>query len=353
MRVTLKDLAASLGLSVMAVSKALRDAPDISAATKARVKAEAARRGYVANTMARSLRGAKSGLFGLIVPSLNDPLGANLAAGLLSEVEQREGQLLVASSMNHADLEWSRFLGMVERRVEAVFLLPVVRLQHRLPVLDGARQHGVPLVFFDRFPANVTQYSGVGWVVSDNARAAELATQHLIDLGHSRILYLSAPLASSSASEHFSGFKRTLQRARIPFSDQLVFQAGFDIESGKQAIMRALAEEIEFTAMVCGSDAIALGAMDVLQRQGFRVPRDVSVVGMGDGSLAAYASPALTTVRQSQVEMGRAAFHVFQQMRSQEGGPSGKTLPVELIQRDSTDHVIHRLPSPARTAGGE
>ncbi len=337
---TLKDIATSLNLSVMAVSKALRDAPDIGQKTKERVRQEARRLGYIPNHLARSLRGGLSQVLGVILPALNDPYAANILRGLEEEASARSYNLMVASSQNNVALELSTLFRMFERQVEAVFVYPLVRIQQRSVLLDAAAQHEVPLVFLHHYPASAPQYPKAGWVTVDAQKGSELATQYLIERGHRRILYLSGPPASSSAAEHMRGFRRALDHAGIPYEEERVFLAGMDIEQGRQAMARALAEEVSFSAVVCASDPVAIGASDMLKKQGCRVPEDVSVVGFGDGLLAANYSTPLTTVRHPQVDLGKAAFNLWFHWLETKGTLGGRVLPVELIERASAKTLI-------------
>jgi LacI family transcriptional regulator len=343
--VTLKQIAANLDLSVMAVSKALRDASDIGAATKERVRQEARRLGYVPNHLAKSLRGGSTQLLGLLFPAFNDPFCANILNGIEQEASARDFQTLVASSQNSTDLEMRALYKMLERKVEALLVFPLVRLQHRSPLLDLARHHEVPLIFLHQYPADIASYPKVGWVVNDSQKGCEMATRHLIDAGHRDILYLSGPLTASSSAEHMSGFRKALLGAGRTVSDDHIFLAGFDIEGGKQAMVRALAEKVSFSAVVCVNDAVAVGALQILKQHSYRVPEDVSVVGYGDGVMAAHAQVPLTTIRHSQMDLGKAAFNMFYQWKQGQEQLRGKVLPVELILRQSTCTLAR--PNPA------
>jgi DNA-binding LacI/PurR family transcriptional regulator len=334
--VTLKQIAANLGLSVMAVSKALRDAPDISAATKERVKKEADRLGYIPNRTARSLRGGASDLIGVILPALNEPYASNILCGIEQEAGARGFELLVASSQNLIDQEMRQVTRMFERQVEVLFIFSLTRNQHRSPILDAAQRYRTPLIFLDHYPADAVHYPRTAWAVVDSQRGGALAAEHLVSLGHRQIVYLSGPPTVSAAAAHLTGYRRALEQAGIPYRDSHAFLAGLDIESGKQAMARALAEEVEFTAVVCANDAVAIGACEILTRQGWDVPGDVSIVGFGDGLLAANLAVPLTTIRHPQVDLGREAFHIWHRVRGSTDPMVGKVLPVELIVRSST-----------------
>ncbi len=332
---TLKEIAATLDLSVMAVSKALRDAPDISAGTKARVQAEARRRHYIPNRAAQNLRLRRSGLLGVVVPQINHTYYSHLIWGAERQAEALDLQMLLSSSLDRAENEMREVQKLIARQVEALLLVPAVRWQHRLATLELVRASGIPTVLLDAYPAGAEKFPGVSWVVCDDARGGQLATEHLLELGHKQILFLAGPNGSSSSAGRFSGYQRALAAAGVPYADERVFLADKDIDSGRKAMSQALSEKVEFTAIVAYNDSVAIGAAEALAQQGFRVPEDVSLVGFGDGMLATYYRVPLTTVRVPQVEMGETAVRLALEL--QRGKPvQPRALPVEIIVREST-----------------
>jgi len=332
---TLKEMAASLNLSVMAVSKALRDAPDISASTKARVQAEARRRNYIPNRAAQNLRLRRTGLIGLVVPQINHTYYSHLVWGAERQAEALDLQLLLASSLDRAENEMREVQKLIARQVEALLLVPAVRWQHRLATLELLRASGVPTVLLDAYPAGAEKFSNVSWVVSDDARGGQLATEHLLELGHKEILFLAGPNGSSSSAGRFSGHQRALAAAGVPYSDERVFLADKDIDSGRKAISQALSEKVAFSAIVAYNDSVAIGAAEALAQQGFRVPEDVSIVGFGDGLLATYYRVPLTTVRVPQAEIGETAVRLALELQKGKA-VQPRSLPVEIIVRAST-----------------
>ncbi len=199
MKVRLRDLAESLGLSVMAVSKALRDAPDIGVATKAKVRAEADRRGYWPNEAARSLRVKQSGWVGMILPDLTSEEGAVLSGGL-AEAAQESGIAVLVGLARTAKEEAEQVRAMMGRGAEAIFLLPRISTEHRSTALEIANRMGFPLLFLKRYPADVGLGSGrVSWVVRDMKGAADLVLDHLYDLGHRRVAYVGGALGGEES----------------------------------------------------------------------------------------------------------------------------------------------------------
>ncbi len=157
----------------------------------------------------------------------------------------------------------------------------------------------------------------------------------MLQLGHREILFLAGPNGSSSSAGRFSGYQRALVAAGVGYSDTRVYLAAKDINSGHKAMGQALSEKASFTAVVAHNDSVAIGAIDALLQQGFRIPEDISVIGFGDGILAANFRVPLSTVRVPQMEMGEAALRLALDLqKSQPVQP--RQLPVEIIVRSST-----------------
>ncbi|MDB4793434.1 LacI family transcriptional regulator [Methylacidiphilales bacterium] len=332
---TLKEIASTLNLSVMAVSKALRDAPDISVKTKARVQAEAQRRNYIPNRAAQNLRSRRSGLIGVVVPNINHTYYSHLVWGIERQAEALGLQILLAHSLDRAENEMREVSKLIARQVEVLLLVPAVRWQHRLATLELVRASRIPTVLLDAYPAGAENFPHVSWVVCDDQRGAQTATDHLLQLGHREILFLAGPNGSSASAGRFSGYRRALVDAGVDYTDTRVYLAAKDIDSGQKAMGQALSEKAPFTAVVAHNDSVAIGAIDTLLQQGFRIPEDISVIGFGDGILAANFRVPLTTMRVPQMEMGETALRLALDL--QKGAiVQPRQLPVEIIVRSST-----------------
>jgi LacI family transcriptional regulator len=332
---TLKEIAQALNLSVMAVSKALRDAPDISSATKTRVLAEAQKRQYVPNQAARNLRTRQTRLLGVVVPNINNSYYANLVWGIERQAETLGFQLLLSHSLDQADCELTEVGRLLSQQVEGILLVPAVRWQNRFATLERLRQASVPVVMLDRYPAGAEQFSQASWVVTRNQYGVELATGHLLELGHKEILYFSGPNGSSSSAARFSGYQTAMMRSTAGHSDSRVFLAGDTIDAGRKAMLRALSEEAPFTALVTFNDLVAIGAAEVLEQQGFRIPSQVSLIGFGDGMIAEHFRVPLTTVHVPQIELGTNAVLMLNELLDGKH-VDPRELPVELVVRYST-----------------
>lgn len=319
----------------MAVSKALRDAPDISAATKSRVQAEARRHNYIPNRAAQNLRLRRSGLLGVVVPQINHTYYSQLVWGIERQTDASGLQVLLAHSLDQAENELKQVQKLISRQVEALLLVPAVRWQHRLATLELIRSSRIPTVLLDAYPAGAENFPNVSWVVCDDQRGGQLATEHLLELGHKEILFLAGPNGSSSSAGRFIGYQKALAAAGVAYTDARVFLADKDIGSGRKAMAQALSEKASFSAVVAYNDSVAIGAVETLLQQGFRIPEDISVVGFGDGILSSIFRVPLTTIRVPQMEMGESAVRLAIEL--QKGTPvQPRQLPIDITVRAST-----------------
>ena len=333
MRVRLRDLADSLGLSVMAVSKALHDAPDIGAATKERVRAEAEKRGYWPNQAARSLRSKQSGLIGLLVPDLGSEEGAGIAGGLLKSAESAGISVMIASPGDKKGGEAAQVKSMMGRGSEAIFILPKITTEHRSLALEAVTRAGLPVIFFQRYPADVDPgRARVGWVMRDMGQAAQLVLDHLWKLGHRGLAYLGGHPADRGHAEHLRFVREGVRQRGMDLVGEVVM-AGLTPEDGERETAKLLEGKTRPTAILCGNDAVAVGAARAALVAGLKIPEDLSLVGLGDGELAKHGPVPLTTVGFG--NLGKAGFELWMAIR--EGGEiRPRLVGCELVDRGST-----------------
>ena len=330
--VRLKEIAAAAGVSVMTVSKALRDKPDLAAATKARIQSLAAQMGYVPDVSAQGLRNQKSRLFGLVISTATNPINARIVLGLEERAHELGYDLLIGQTLNRPDREESVLRRLIARRADGIFLSPVYRMESSAPIYEELLRRKIPVVllgnrapFCDSFPA----------VETDDLAASAAATQHLIELGHRRIAFFAGARVSPPALERLDGYRRAHRDAGIPLDDKLIFNAGATIEEGASAALQWMQEETGATAIQCAHDLVAIGAADTLLNQGFHIPGDVSVVGYGNVLTAEYFRVPLTTVRQPKLRLGTVATDVMMKLMRGEPGVTQR-LQAQLEIRAST-----------------
>ncbi len=330
--VRLKDIAVRAGVSVMTVSKALRDEPDVSEATKGRIKSMAQQMGYVPDSSAQGLRTRTTKLLGLLIPSPTDPNIARMTLAIEERAHDLGYDLLLMHTLNTVEREEYCIRRMLARRVDGIFITPVYRIEPEARIYKElvTQQSRVVLLgpaapFCNQFPS----------VQVDDLLASFAVTQHLLKLGHKRIAFLAGPHAAPWAQARFEGYRRALREAGMDVDDSLVFQAGSTTEDGVKAASQVLDESCKATAVQAVNDLVAIGFANTLLDQGVRIPHDLSLVGFGNSITSEYFRVPMTTVRQPKFRLGLAAVEMMNQMLRGQRAET-KRLPAELIIRASS-----------------
>jgi LacI family repressor for deo operon, udp, cdd, tsx, nupC, and nupG len=330
--VRLKDIAQHARVSVMTVSKALRDEPDISAATKSRIKLLAQQMGYVPDSTAQGLRTKITKLFGLVIPSITNPIYARIVFAIEERAHELGYDILLAHTHNMPSREEACIRRLLSRRVDGLFISPVYRFEAEARIYQEVLARKIPTVLLGP-PAPFCK--SFPYVEVEELAASQSATRHLLKLGHKRIAYLTGPPAAPWALERFEGYRHALREAGLEVDDELVFQAGSTIEEGMKAASQMLAEACNATAVQATNDLVAIGCAEVLLSKGLRIPEDISVVGFGNVLMSEHFCVPLTTVRQPKFRLANAAMDTMVNLLH--GRPvEVKKLAAELIERKST-----------------
>jgi DNA-binding LacI/PurR family transcriptional regulator len=330
--IRLKDIAGRAGVSVMTVSKVLRNAPDISAATSARVKLLAQQMGYVPDSNAQSLRTRTSRFLGVIISSITDPTFARVLLAIEERAHDLGFEIILAHTLNHETREEASIQRLLSRRVDGLFISPVYRLRPDAPIYQALLTRGTPVVILGHNAPFCRQFANVE---ADDVLASYNATQHLLQLGHRQIAYFAGPNAAPWSQERFEGYRRALREASLEVDDRLVFQAGSTIEDGAKAALQFVNESARATAIQAVNDSVAIGCANTFLNQGIKIPGELSIVGFGNILTSEYFRVPLTTVRQPKYRLGAAAMDSMLQLLRHERPPN-KRIPAELITRQST-----------------
>ncbi|HWQ34468.1 MAG TPA: LacI family DNA-binding transcriptional regulator [Blastocatellia bacterium] len=329
--VSLKELAAHLGLSPTTLSLVLNDSPlarSIPAGTQQRIFEAAREFNYRPHFLARSLRAQRSFTLGVLVPELSDGYSAMVVNGI-EEYLLREGYFYFVASHRHRRDLLDRYPKMLlERCVEGLIAVDTPYRQHLgIPVAAVSGHEDVP---------EVTN------IVLNHKRAATLALEYLRQHGHERLAVIKGQDFSSDTRVRWEAIRMTAKRLGVLIHPKLAVPLEGDSpspETGYVATQQLLATGEPFTALFAFNDISAIGAIRALREAGLNVPEDVSVVGFDDVDSASFHNPALTTVRQPLREMGRlAAETVLQRIANGPAAPYPELLMVEpeLIIRQST-----------------
>jgi LacI family repressor for deo operon, udp, cdd, tsx, nupC, and nupG len=330
--IRLKDIAERAGVSVMTVSKALRDEPDVSESTKTRLKLLAQEMGYVPDSTAQGLRNRTTKLFGLVIPSLANPIFARMVLAIQERSFELGYDVLLGYTLHQPEREETCIRRLLSRRVDGLFLSPVYRIESEARIYQELLTRKIPTVLLGHTAAFCSHFVNVE---TDDRMAGYAVTQHLMQLGHRRIAFLAGPPATPWTRERFEGYRRALRQGGLEVDEKLIFQAGRTIEDGANVAVQMIHESTDATAIQAVNDLVAVGCAEVLLRQHIRIPEDISIVGFGNSMLSEYFGVPLTTMDQPKHRLGVAAMDSMLQLL---GGnrPEPKRLPAQLIIRASS-----------------
>ncbi|MEW9870699.1 LacI family DNA-binding transcriptional regulator [Arthrobacter sp. HS15c] len=334
--VNMKDVAQHAGVSSSTVSRVIAQNPAVQPETRDRVLEAMRELDYVVNGLAQSMLGRGSRAVGFLVSHMVGPTFADVAQGVEEEVSKSGDLLTIITTHGDPEGEMQALQQMREQRARAVLLVGASRtgsgygesLQSYQAFLSAA---GTRLVLCGH-PA-LSSVPNVPSVHYDNAGGTRMATEHLLALGHRRIVYLGAQADHSTAEDRLRGYRQALEAAGLEVDPGLVPDSTFELDTCQAAMEELVSAGRDFTAVVAARDEIAVRALRVFRRHGINVPQDVSLVGYDDMPFMADLTPALTTVRVPYRELGRRAGRLIS---NGDAAFTDDVLPVELIVREST-----------------
>jgi LacI family transcriptional regulator len=333
MAVTMKDIAQALGVSVVTVSKVMRDHADIGPETRRRVLDKAQELSYRPNLMARSLVTGRSHQVGVIVPTLLHPFFAEVLEALSSTMKQEDYAVMISSSMEDPAIEEAAIEQLLGHRMDGLIIASCssspAKFQH-------LQQQGIPFVLIDRFfPKFRANFVGV-----DDRAVGRIATEHLIAMGCKRIAHIRG-LEFTTGVGRFEGYKQALKKHGFKFDPSLV--SPYMTADGRDwqqtfSAMRGLLQGRPPDGVFCYNDPMAIAALDVTLETGLRVPQDIAFIGCDnlhyDGSLKA----SLSSVDHHSDQIGvRAARLLLRLLKDKNAGPTRQVmLRPSLVVRDSS-----------------
>lgn len=300
--VSLKDLAAELGVSISTVSRALKDSPEVSSQMRERIQSLARQRHYRPNPFAMSLLKNSPRIIGILVPDLVAHFYASIISGI-SDLARRHGySVIITSSYEQYELELQCIDDLLNIRVEGIIAC-LSQETTDVAHFDALRLQNLPLVFFDR----VCLCDAFPSVVADNRKSACEATLHLLSGGSRRIGFLGGSNHLEIVRQRKHGYLEALRQSRLPIEKELVVCGKMTYEEGREAARRLLSLPQRPDAILAMNDTLAFAAMKEIKQQGLRIPQDVALVGYTDELHSNYVEPSLTAVTHQTYRMGEVA----------------------------------------------
>ena len=334
---TIKDMAKLLEVSPSTISKALSDSPEISPKTKKKVREMAKALGYVPNHYARRLKSKTTKTIGVVVPNVMDDFFAKVLHGIEKEASKYGFTVLIAFSNDLKKNEYSSLLTLINRGVDGILISFSKEIQKSGDYGDMWKimSYGIPIVMFDRIHKGLPFDS----VTIDDFAGSYRATKYLCDSGCQKIAFLS-PISNTSVGRsrkegYLSALKCKENNGFAPFC----------IEFGSYKKFKELFSNVlkaqRFDGILAADGLSAIYSLNTLQRMGYEVPKEISVIGFTNGPMAQSANPALSVVSQHAERVGTKSFQLLQN-RLTNSSEKTKNIVIasELLLRNSTRHYI-------------
>jgi LacI family transcriptional regulator len=333
--VTLKDLAAKLDLSITTISRALAGYGDVAEATRQRVLQAAEEMGYVPDATARRLRKGRTDTIGFVIPTsgprFSDPFFSELLAGIGNEASRRSFDLLVSTRPPDTPEEDAAYRRMAEGRLVDGLLVVRTRVKDRR--IAYLTRIGFPFVAFGRSDLEVD----FPYVDEDGFRGLSLVAEHLLESGHRRLAFISAPPGLMFCLSRGAGLEATLREYGLSLQPECCIASDLTQRGGFRAMNALLDLASPPTAVIACNDLMALGAISAAQKRGLVVGQDVAITGFDDIPLAEHSHPSLTTIHQPIYDIGRRiCAMLIRLIQGEELTERHVLLQPELIVRESS-----------------
>jgi LacI family repressor for deo operon, udp, cdd, tsx, nupC, and nupG len=329
---TIQDVAQAARVSTATVSRALSNPDLLSDRTRAQVLEAIRTTGYRVNQAARNLRMQRAGAVLVLVPNLGKPFYSAILQGISDGFAGSDYAVLISDTESRPPAEGELAGSFTSGRIDGIVSLDGGIAPQ---ALDQCRAQGSG----DRivFACEWVEGQDFPSIQSDNAAGARLAIRHLADLGHRKIAHVTGPEGNVLTAVRRQGMLEERGRLGLPAREDWIIRGDFSLQSGHEAARRILAMPDRPTAVFCAADMVAFGLIAGLVAGGVQVPRDISVIGFDDIDMSEYFVPALTTIRQDRVRLGRtAAARLLARLTGPAAPEMEELLPVELVIRAST-----------------
>lgn len=328
--VKLIDVAKAANCSPATASRVLNGNEAVDQKVRAHVMQVTRELGYVPNGSARALRSTKTRLVGAIIPTLDHAIYATMVGALQARLSEKNVSLIISTSTYDIELEYEQAKLLIERGVESVVVVGSHHRPKTLALLDRKR---IPCVF----TYTATGSGGGAAIGFDNEKAGRSAARYLLDLGHTRLGMIAGVIQDNDrARGRRDGFLMEIAQVGLALSETPVVEGTYSVSSGRRCMAQLMNAAVRPTAVFCGSDILAAGAIKYCSEAGIAVPGEVSIVGFDNLEIAELTSPELTTLEVPARDMGRLAADYILASPPQRNHIAERELPIRLVVRQSS-----------------
>jgi len=328
------SVARAARVSPSTVSRSFNHPDLVKPATRKKIDAAVRRLGYIRNRAAQTIHGIRSGTIGLIVPTIDQAIFAELIQSFSASVEELGFTILLASHGYNLDREYMLTRKMLEHRVDGVAL---IGLEHSPDTFELLTQQSIPAILL----WNYSDDAPLPCVGADNFQAGFLIGQHVAQLGHRDIALIFPPLdGNDRAARRIDGVMQALHEAGRVIEESRMLETPYSVAAAKTAVGSLMSSARRPSAIICGNDVLAWGALHALSYHGVDVPGQVTVTGIGDFYGSEDFEPALTTVRIPARTIGAKAAEAIARLVSENATDVGALVPPSLVVRQTSGRFV-------------
>lgn len=336
-KVTIHDIAKSLNITASTVSRSLSNHPRISEETKNLVLNAAKALNYKPNNVASALRNGKTQTIGMLVPIIDRAFFSSIIRGVEQVSNEFNYHVIISQSDEIYNSEKQAIRAFLNARVDGVIASigkSTTEFRHYQEVIDS----GIPLILFDR----TTNLLNTNKVVIDDYQGGYLATKHLLEQGCSRIVHLTSSIEIDIYKERYRGYTDALKDYKVELDKSFVFKGNLQLTDGRNHALELVESKVQFDAVFSASDYAAIGCMQVLKENNFKIPQDVAIVGFSNEPVASFTDPTLSSINQFPLEIGRTVAKLFfkeLESNSKTDRPNKTVIQPELVVRQSSNRI--------------
>lgn len=331
MAITMKEIANKVGVSVVTVSRAFNNRPDISQETREKILKIAEEYNYIPNQLAKSLVTQSSKTIGVIIKEMQDLFLSTVLQGVVDVIRDNGYGLTLCHTYDNPDLELEYIRQLRAKQVNGMLIYPS-QLDERY--IHELKNCPIPYVFLNRH----TNALHCDFVANDNIQGMYQAANHVIQQGYKKIVYICAKPLSSSGQERIQGLQKAIKDNDLPSNIFQLETCEETIESCYKKTKKIISGQKKIDVIFAWDDRLALGVLKAIHEAGLSIPDDIAVIGYDDTEIADFLIPSLTTVRQPSKRIGEIAAKIlFEKIQSDKPiSIKQKILKPELIIREST-----------------
>ncbi|MFR9603744.1 MAG: LacI family DNA-binding transcriptional regulator [Rikenellaceae bacterium] len=332
-RVTIKDVAEYLRISVSTVSRALSGDKNIRQETKNQVLEAARSLGYKPNPVATNLKFGRTNTIGVIVPEMITPYASQVIGGIQEVLYSSGIKVIIAESSESWERERENIATMEKFMVDGIIVC-LCDYKKNLDVYQRLQKEGMPMVFYDRIPHQMD----VSHVIVDDYIKSFFMVENLIRSGRKNIVHIQGPDYVYNSKERARGYKDALRKFHLTCNEDMVVKSGVTFDDGAKAVDHLINNGVKFDAIFAFTDTLAIGALNRLREDGIKVPQEVAVASFSGTVLATIVNPPLTSVEAPLLEMGRqAAELILEKIKDPNSPTRSVVLDAEIVLRESTN----------------